>query len=1311
MNLKCKINGVEYGSEHLEQGATFTENYNETLDSAVIHIVHIEKIKKLKPYHDVFIYDANYSFLGYHINGQTNPSGGFFDNTEIKFLRVSDNKLIYKRETYDENTKTVSIGYYDSDDNEIEGLSIFFKHMLIHNISCRQLRIGQPIYNYELDLFSEIKALEKVILPNISITANFKQPKSCWFYLQQYVKLYSPKFKMAVNTVDKIWAYEQKYRLDPSLEAIFDSTTCPEMSWTNPSLRDVLSQIMIVKDRIPYVENNVIKAIDITATHGRFLVNNPSCGFVYDGISSDNYATDARREYGGAISDSNSARLVEHLGFRLPNNAIMSFENMVLETRYPIYKINRLLMCYYKKIRVSHNGVNQEKIILCKQDITKLVLQNIVRNVLKTDWKTFNGGGRVPDIEVLCQYKMATIGYDIGSNQISGWGTIYSYPTILWFNEEKSYIENIINILDAHYPFGYLNQSFYIPSDYTYIGSVSGVDSIVTPYGGASGNDTDKFKAIFFEMDYIAMFNGAIVHSKDNIEEDDIVTADNCNAALTILEADGLFEKEKMNRLSNEDYQLPTRYEGENGYDLMNGPDRNHVLGAVIPELENSIVYRREYTIMNQEVKGSFSACYDYVMKNYFTSIWAKYRTYSLMPYSQSIVRSENVRELILLSKDEFYFESTEINFDIGKMLTAFEETPIIDDYISYEEKINTAKFTIRDVTIYDDEAEANSSGSPSTKVVDLYLLSDLNAFVSGTSLCLNARTYDNVSGGMYIDDLHKIISNPITEQDEEIGTIQNWWPMVSVDDFDNAFLENVSLSFSHVNIDELFHDCELLDTVQNQVFNYTYKLPNQTYLGTETNLISKDFNICKDNKEVLDMTYQFDFLAKDNDGIVITPYLNKLNNLIITKEYVKADEDKTVLDRTIGYGFQLFAWTHSPWDSKRGLGLVIKIEKNLLSSITSDMQIVLSEEPVLHYSGEIFESTGVYAEDHNKDLQVHVTSTMSISSIQGIGNRGMTLTLKTKVLFEPAKDSNTSVYSYENAVLVSPSLNFAQIHLDEYFNGDGYGDYYYFKYTGNPTPDITEIAFLQSPAFTSVDTRRIGPGKITSSGSGDNILSQWGFLAGNSNPLKLNLNNSFVTNGSLLTTTEDDKNFFKNMYVAVSTKSLQKYLVQDDFAFPENSDILNENITLLKDAYVSNFFVNTIEGNKPVLQVHAERLKEFGYEEGEIKALLYYFKDENSHLHLVFGVNVDSYKIFNIYISVMKQRNMKVFDSEHNYADLSSNYLGTTPREFDSEQHYGDGANVGVYYKLEGSSTVSGRITSFKENETEKIEKIRGWY
>ena len=52
MKLKCMINNKEYD---IVNGATFSEEYNETLDSGSIILDGVEKDNDLRPFDDVFI--------------------------------------------------------------------------------------------------------------------------------------------------------------------------------------------------------------------------------------------------------------------------------------------------------------------------------------------------------------------------------------------------------------------------------------------------------------------------------------------------------------------------------------------------------------------------------------------------------------------------------------------------------------------------------------------------------------------------------------------------------------------------------------------------------------------------------------------------------------------------------------------------------------------------------------------------------------------------------------------------------------------------------------------------------------------------------------------------------------------------------------------------------------------------------------------------------------------------------------------------------------------------------------------------------
>lgn len=1273
MELKCTINNVEYA---LEQGATFTDNYNETLDSGVISIVHVNKIEDLQPYNDVFIYDIDFDFLGYRVKGQ--ESSGLAANEIYRVYFTNKNGVnVHISQTFSvspTNNKdiTYSLVYEDENGNEIE--PFFFKHLLVDSFQETQMRIGNPIYNYSIDLCSEISKMEKISTPNISITRNFAFPRSCWFYLQQYVKLYSPKIKMTASTSqdapsNRTWKYEQKYHLDPSLEYIFDNVTCPEMSWSNPSLRDILSQIMIVKDMIPYVENDVIRGLDITKTHGVFQMNNPSCSYIYGGMSSSDFATDARREYGGAISNDNSARLTEFLGFRVPNSGIMSLYNMTLETRYPIYKVNRLYMCYYKKIKVN----DEYKYFLCKQDITRSVLLDTVRNTLKSDWTNFNDLmddiSTDFDIDNYLQYQYATVGYSIGSNKISGWGTYYEYPVGWWFTEGKTYIENLVKVMGAKYPFGIYKKSDYGILETSNIELDEDENKNIVAYLPSgenqyeeSANVSDRLKSIFFEMDYIAMFSGAVIHSKDNATQDDIITPDNCSAALSILETDGLFEKEKMNRLGNKNLRFPTRYAGTDGYWQMQ--NYNHVLGSILDD--GSIVYSREYSIYNQEVKGSISACYEYVMKNYFTSVWAKYRTYSLMPYNESIVRAENVREIILLSKTKSYYEESDIQFDKTLLLSAFSESTIKNNIALYENRINTAKIEIGDNTFY----------------------SDFNGFVCGYSLCFNARTYDNASAGDYIDNIRDEEANEEVHDVVTEVTTQSWYQMSS--DTQDNFIQSMTFTFCHIDFDALFAGSSsglypralLNENAAKDLipayYQASYKLPREpeTLGCIPTREITGTFDICKDNKEIIDMTYQFEYKA--DDDILISPYLSKLNDLISTEDFLRLDEDYQIRSITQnGIEFWIKAYNLTPYVNSP-ISIRLRIPKTYIDNQQYISDKVISCDSIfVARTEDDYDGTDINVVDGR--LYLKEIESYEIEPIWG------------HILYVNAvlniKSHKVGYYNDENRNI---RLAFSLL------NSETDNNYYYFRCT-TYSNTVNNIGY-QRLDYLRIVRFNIPISYVWLNGQGSeerNNEASWG---------DFNNKNSLVFFGNFYQGSDFTQLFTKNMFVGISENKLDKYLVQDDFALEDaveeqigaclcrNS---NGNHILLRDAetllYISaaNFFETvTLEDGRNVLRVLVSRIPIL---RDTAKSIQYWWKDKNGRMHLVFGVNFDNVEDIDIYLSVIKQRSLKVYNKNHKYIGENTNYNQTeTYEQSEEEQYFSDGSVTNQVVYVEDNVSIN---------------------
>lgn len=829
MNLKCKINGIEYLD--IVQGLNISEEYNETLDSASIIISNVPKMD-LRPYDDVYIYEGEFTGYG---NNFTLPS--FF----LHFL-------------VDQFTEEMI--NLDSNTNEIR-------------------------YKYKIDLFSETKRLETIQLPNFSITQplDISRKKSVWEYINDIVDMYNPLYKVVKDSTTQEWTYGKKYTIDSSLFDIFGQVYSPDFTLNNPNLRDVLTQLMLTKDMIPVVKNDVITAMDLTKRNGLFDFSKGNLTYITGSRSSDNHCDGLKRSYNNALSQDNTCRMVEFLGFRNSDSGMLTLENLRLETRYPIYKINKVYMCYYKKIQLINDKGNKdgERIFLCKQDISKLVKLNSERNLLSEDWVDFednvNSG---TSLDELSQYKLSTIGYDIGSKHITGWGTKYTYVENVIHDKTKTYIENIIKIMDIKYPYGIYNYGYIyekgnIPKGYSISGTMGNLeDRVVNVYSNLSL----FMKSLFFEIDYNAFYNGTIIHSKDT-DRDDIIINDNSSSSLTLLEQDGLFQKEKVNRYGNKAIQINATYYNFN--DLQ-------PLGSVyeLDDEKDVIIYHREVSVNDNVINCVYYGTKDYVLKNYFTSVNAKHRPFNLMSYDESVRRSENKKMYVMLSKDKYYYENE------NKVLKF--DTNFIEKFLSFYKKTELGK--TKGNFIYSDKINYGYIEYGDNKYA-----SDVNAFASGYSMCFNIAMYDNVSGGVYIDK-DKLEPEMANVDDDYIrGSIQKWY---FTSDKDTGVANNMGFYIGHIDNDNMFFEKDVLQIsdeskVTDVIKNNIMALPKiTTSTDNMKNVVGNYFKINKDNKELIDMTYQFE-LVSDSDDILFSSWALRLSDLL--GNYVKFSDDVNAND------------------------------------------------------------------------------------------------------------------------------------------------------------------------------------------------------------------------------------------------------------------------------------------------------------------------------------------------------------------------------------------------------------------------------
>lgn len=1249
LSLKCKIHNVEYS--FVVQGQTFSEEYNETLDSGTIIIDHVEKIKNLKPYDDVYIYDGTFE--------------GF-----------------------------------DRDGN-VQGKNKFYKHFLINQFTEDRLNLNRNEYKYKIELFSETKGLETIQLPNISITQprNIKKKISILEYLKKFINMYSPKIKVAEE--GKKWKYVQKYSLskdiadlldkdeeNPQMMAeLFGDSYTPDFTLNSPNLRDVLSKLMISKDRIPYVYNNVIYAMDITKRRQEF--NTANVNWISASRSSSNHADNLRTNYINALSQENTCRNVEFLGFRNSSNSLMTIDNMRLETKFPIYKINKIYMCYYKKIKEytinSNGGISTEKMFLCKQDITPLVKLNSERNLLSQDWNKF-GEDKPSSVEEMSQYKMCTIGYDIGSNFIDGWGTKYTYPKG-WWDIKKSYVQNIFEQLDSLYPYGVYSYNYLLDSDKNSVlmfQQNGTLENVISPFSNEkiqnemgewvnwidnivedltvrkNVKDAIKLKSFFFIIDYTAFYNGSIIHSKD-YSESEITMNDNQSSSLALLEIDGLSQKEKINRFGNKGYVIPARY---------TDVSELQPLGSVLKldDSDDIIIYHREYSIYENYILCTYYGMHDYVLKNYFTSVYAKHRPYNLMSYGESVYRSENKKMFLFLSKDKIYFENENIKFNFSNLKNG-----------DYKEKLLLNCFYPSEDLKYIIEKDSENKINYGYFIFDnKKYVTDINCFVSGHSMCFNLKMYDNVSMGNYISDYMPEFDYTNVKNDFT-GSVQEWY--INVDDKETGFVENVGIYVCHVDQSEYFDDKVqgFSEKKVEQIYEKIFKLPFIQENYDETNVIGNNFNINKDNKELIDMTFQIEPITNDNN-IVFSQWFMKLNDFI--SNYKKYNTPKKLDDTMLYYDkieimYSTLHITTASGGSRKFLPLIIlKVPKSL--KIENYNGGAVFENTALEYIINI----GTEGSERTYYVNYHCTP-IKLSKIYGDNNDNLDVecTLQYEARYWP---SGTEVIKTTTTMPFMKITSFANSDEleEEIFDNENFNYYsnvkinpndgYYDVYSGEENTKKYQKIFPEwDPGF---QTLQSGNGATTR--------------------LKINYENSEVEEMNFMEKeygitplTLLETPFPQNQYVVFSDNFIKKTIVYDEYGYGQmpshlkiKEDIkVNECFKILK-YYDGKVFINInlipFRQEKPssiqywyLDNVNVDyTTNDFGINENSLNF-------SKSSYKFVFGVNVteEDYArgYVRIYISLLSNRETKVYDEYNNHIGYVTNYIEDNSVQYGENQFY----------------------------------------
>lgn len=709
-----------------------------------------------------------------------------------------------------ETNQTLNIDSFDS--VLIKGDTISTKHQLIDNFIDNQTQFEpSERHEYTLNLFSETKALERITLPSLSITKSKieGQVKSVYDYIERYCATYLPKIKILV---DGAWQYAPKYKLDNALKTRF-TMECPEFSWNDPTLKEVLDDLLMVDDCISIVKDNVITFFDLTQRGNQ--IDMSKINLKQTSKASADYISDLTITMKNSIGE-NVVNNVEYISLRSDGGEITT-ENAVLITQHPIYNLKKVVACYAQPYTSAASG-SLVGYAYVEVDITRLIVEKDEFDTLKADDIVV---GTFPTVDEARKYQKFTLYYTRGNNKIENFGTVKFYASTY------AQVLTICANDDAAIRQRFTSEGGFITSSASFFPDLRNI----------------VFKVEYETLDDRKMFVGKYLP----IKNENNAIFDNQTSSYVDVKNQSIFEYAKANRLGNLISMIYGVYYNENDLPQLGDYDGDDIL------FSREISYYDNYILF----KGTMTK--NYVLKNYFTGIQSKRRSWQIAKDSDALTR-----------------------YDVKKIYCEFSTSLKTDNLSIFDTEYNTQnkaflKYLLSPIngeTLQQLKCALVFTNSDSTRfpaLADGYAFQvDFSAEIQGMSICLNFGFIDNYSVGNYAFKDGSLYRNgiyPYCDSNGEFSSMRLRF-LTSIDPTDGRFtLPNF--------LDKV--DVDIMNDISEMGMRKPLILLNNkstTALGLFLN------NYYKDNREIIKNTIQFEFCA-DTKNIIITKRFLELQQVV----------------------------------------------------------------------------------------------------------------------------------------------------------------------------------------------------------------------------------------------------------------------------------------------------------------------------------------------------------------------------------------------------------------------------------------------
>lgn len=767
----------------IEDGGVFSDEYSETLDTATI------KIKNIN--------DSDYE--------------------KIKNLNVYDTALIY--------SSNDGINYS------------LIKRMLVDEFENRRQRITSVFYHiFTIKLFSETKILEKIILPNIAITKRKTAPYlTTSFYIDQYIKEYSTYKRSIKGTT---FSYDKTLSFSDEAYSFFNDEYARDMQMNSPTLRQAITELMLIKNSIPVVNNGTVGYLKMDKIGSELSESQLSNIDSYIVTQSSNQFSNSLNMTLKNVTNNeqegidNFVNVSEMIGFRNFDDYILKNPtNLRISTTYPIYDSPKVKICFWGGYTTvdSSNHTHYGVKIYNEVDISGIIFEQQKSNVLPIAFsKNFSN----IYLNMFSQYKNLCLYYSRGSNYIQGFSNtevdINSIPNFTYYEIQLLYIA-LLKTLNGQY--------------LTDGEQIIGIDTTT--------QSTDYPNLMFFKISYQTLSSLKASAGKYLPQRRTIESIDNQNSSYSDSERMGSFEYYKSNRLGNPVSILSGRFTNYSDIPSL-GQTYN---GSII--FERSIKFQKHSYIVDLHLAES------YVLRDYFTGVSSKIRSWNIATGREALERHDLIKVYAEFSKNRkndssSYLKSSYINITsdyLCNSLTQYEPTSIL---------------TINACASLDKDSSGNVYPYVAGDSTARYWIEpNLNIF--GNSLLITTGFYDNFVVAKYISG------------DYTTSAIGGWYQQDY--SYVDANGENVSYDFDfHYTLNPSGgstlgvwpYPVTILSNEQESLMK-TLSWEKPLYKSiTSKGVFSSHLEIHKDNREEIKVTNQIEFCSDTKDIIFGKKFLER---------------------------------------------------------------------------------------------------------------------------------------------------------------------------------------------------------------------------------------------------------------------------------------------------------------------------------------------------------------------------------------------------------------------------------------------------